>query len=200
MRVIAGTLRGRSLQAPAGLRVRPTSDALRETLFNICGPAVAGSLWVDCCAGTGAVGIEAISRGAAFVYFIETARAARAVLAANLRRLQIGDAAVLSRPALPALAQLAGDERLRAHGGCDFFFFDPPYADAALYAAVLAQLNQHAEALLAPGAWVIVEQARRHELPSAYGGLTRFRQVEQGDSRLGFYRRAAASEPTPPTQ
>src|SRR5579883_2727898 len=97
MRVIAGALRGRALQAPRGLSVRPTSDALRETLFNICGPAVVGSVWVDCCAGSGAVGIEALSRGAKRVFFIEPARAARTALQTNLVRLGLSGARGLSR-------------------------------------------------------------------------------------------------------
>ncbi|MGH9542153.1 MAG: 16S rRNA (guanine(966)-N(2))-methyltransferase RsmD [Terriglobales bacterium] len=192
MRVIAGALRGRALQAPPGLRVRPTSDALRETLFNVCGPRVAGSVWVDCCAGSGAVGIEALSRGAAAAFFIEPARAARTALQANLRRLGLDEAPILARPAPAVLAALAEDARWSARG-CDFFFLDPPYGDASLYAAVLGRLGGADCGLLAAEAWVIVEHARRADCGARHGRLERFRLLEQGDSSLSFYRLAGGA-------
>lgn len=188
MRVIAGALRGRALRAPRGLAVRPTSDALRETLFNVCGPVVAGSVWVDCCAGSGAVGIEALSRGAKRVFFIEPARAARTALQANLAQLGLSDARVLAQAAPAALAALAADPNWPSRG-CDFFFLDPPYAEPCLYEAVLERLGG-AAALLAPAAWVIAEHARRDDPGAEHGRLRRFRRLEQGDSTLSFYRLA----------
>lgn len=178
MRIIAGQFRGRTLSAPAGLRLRPTSDALRETLFNILGPAVAGSVFVDACAGTGAVGIEALSRGAAEVVFVEAAGTALAALRGNLRRL-----------GLPARHVLAG--RVPAAFGAipraaDFLFLDPPYAAEALYTRALEAIG-NGDAALTAGGQVIVEHARRHDLAAAYGRLRRKRAVMQGDSQLSFF-------------
>lgn len=184
MRIIAGQYRGRRLLAPPGPRLRPTSDALRETLFNILGAEVAGAVFVDACAGTGAVGLEALSRGAAEAIFIEPAAAALAALRANLAQLPPPLAAhVLPRRAPAAFARLG-----RA---ADLVFLDPPYAALDLYAQCLEALGgAAAETALAAGARVIAEHARRHELAVAYGRLRRQRVVAQGDSQLSFYRLA----------
>lgn len=186
MRVIAGSHRGRALQAPRGLAVRPTSDALRETLFNILSGRVADSVWVDCCAGSGAVGIEALSRGAAWCDFIECAPPALAALRENLRRLDLaGRAGVIVRPAPAGLRPCAAD-RGRAPRAADFLYLDPPYAEEELYAAVLESLASPDSAALAPGAWVIVEHARRTRAPESHGWRS-FRRLDQGDSALTFY-------------
>ncbi len=186
MRVIAGQFRGRTLLAPPGLRLRPTSDALRETLFNILGAKVPGAVFVDACAGTGAVGIEALSRGAAEAVFVEPSRPAVAALRANLARLPAAPAEIIVRPLPGALARLPRP--------ADLLFLDPPYAAAEVYEASLAALGgQRAPDALRPEAWVVAEHARRQDLAAAYGRLHRIRVVTQGDSQLSFYALAAAA-------
>lgn len=201
MRVIGGTLRSRSLRAPAGMRVRPTSDALRETLFNVLGPAVGGSVFVDCYAGTGAVGIEAFSRGAEHVIFIESSRAALKTLRENLRSLDIHAASrtqaraergvtVIERTVSDALDELS---RL-APSGCDFVFLDPPYAHAHEYERALLELEKRND-LIREHSVIVAEHARRNPLKKAYGTLACYRTRNQGDSALSFFRRAVESRP-----
>lgn len=195
MRVIGGIYRSRALKAPGGERVRPTSDKLRETLFDILGPSVAGCWLVDAYAGSGAIGIEACSRGAERVFWIESHRASQKVLQENVRSLGIADgqATLLPRPAASGLAELARRPEVIAHGGVDTIFLDPPYAMADEYDRVLHALGGetpllHAETL------VIAEHARRQALAGRYGHLQLVRRVEQGDSALSFYRRAIVTE------
>ncbi|MCI0356227.1 MAG: RsmD family RNA methyltransferase, partial [Acidobacteria bacterium] len=123
MRVIAGTYRSRRLRSLPGRATRPTSDRLRETLFDVLAGAVEGALWVDLYAGTGAVGIEALSRGARMVYLVESSHRAAAVIRANLRGLGVkGGYELMERDVLSAL------RKLEAEGiACDFCFLDPPY-------------------------------------------------------------------------
>jgi 16S rRNA (guanine(966)-N(2))-methyltransferase RsmD len=191
MRVIGGIYRSRALKAPHGERVRPTSDKLRETLFDILGPSVAGSWFVDAYAGSGAIGIEACSRGAERVFWIESHRASQKVLQENVRALGIAasQATLLARPAASALPELARRPEVAAHGGVDFIFLDPPYALADEYDRVLQLLGNeelvHAETL------VIAEHARRQAPAEQYGSLRLSRRVEQGDSALSFYRPAS---------
>lgn len=186
MRVIAGQFRGRTLVAPPGLRLRPTSDALRETLFNILAAKVPGAVFVDACAGTGAVGIEALSRGAAEAVFIEPSRPALDALRANLSRLPAAPAEIIARPLPGALARLARP--------ADLLFLDPPYTAAEVYEATLEALGmERAPEVLQPEAWVVAEHARRWDLAAIYGRLHRFRVVTQGDSQLSFYAIAAAA-------
>ena len=153
MRVIAGKFRSRLLRAPHGMDVRPTSDRLRETLFNVLTPgnpeALAGSVWLDVCAGTGAVGIEAISRGASSVYFIEAARDAARILRENLRALGITEGYEVSEREAAAALRLLDTNAVV----CDYCFFDPPYAADELYPAVLGFLSQ--SRLLKPASIVI---------------------------------------------
>src|SRR5258708_7110541 len=142
MRIIAGKFRSRPIHAPRGRNVRPTSDRLRETVFNVLTAgdpqALAGSVWLDLFAGSGAVGIEALSRGAGSVYFVESARVAAAAIRQNLKALGIAAGFEVSeRPALTALRQLE-----RAAVACDYCFLDPPWADAAAYRDVLALLAE----------------------------------------------------------
>ena len=180
MRIIAGEYRSRRLKTPAGRATRPTSDRLRETLFNVAGPAVPGSTWYDCFAGSGAVGLEALSRGAAFAVFFETGRDALRALRANIAALDAGARCrVVEQPVAQALA--------RAERPADFLFLDPPYAAEREYARLLAWLGE-APPLLAPAATVIVEHARRSTLAPAYGRLSRVRLLEQGSSAFSFYR------------
>jgi 16S rRNA (guanine(966)-N(2))-methyltransferase RsmD len=186
MRVIAGTYRSRILKSLKGLALRPTSDRLRETLFNVLGHDVTGARFVDLFAGTGAVGIEALSRGAIEVVFIENHPPAATLIRRNLESLGIlSGTTVLAVDALRGLAMLASGRR-PAEPGFDFIFLDPPYAAAEDYARVLEFLGS-AE-LLAPGAIVVAEHYHKFDLREEAGILRRFRVLKQGDAALSFYR------------
>jgi 16S rRNA (guanine966-N2)-methyltransferase len=183
MRVIAGTYRSRILKSLKGTALRPTSDRLRETLFNILGPAVAGSRFMDIFAGTGAVGIEALSRGAIQAVFIENHPPAAALIRGNLESLD----ALAGAKILP-LDALRGLEKLCAPGATalyDFIFLDPPYAAEQDYLRVLRFLSTNA--LLAPHATVIAEHYKTFSLPEQIGGLNRTRILLQGDAALSFF-------------
>jgi 16S rRNA (guanine(966)-N(2))-methyltransferase RsmD len=187
MRIVAGQYRSRKLKSPGRLRLRPTSDRLRETLFDILGPTVEDSLFVDVYAGTGAVGIEALSRGAREVIFIEQQPAALALIRKNLEHLSVTvGAQVLAMDALRGLEVLAS-----RHALADFVFVDPPYKEAEEYERVLDFLDS--SHLLAPAGRIIVEHSRRTELPEWLTRLERSRIVEQGDAALSFYRLAMAA-------
>ena len=193
MRVIAGKYRSRKLKTPDFLReaqspqaVRPTSDRLRETLFNILGPSVEDSLFVDLYAGTGAIGIEAISRGAREVFFVDRDPACISLVRQNLESLDI-------RTGIEVIAADAerGLEKLSArHLIADFIFFDPPYNDDG-YSDLLEYLD--ASHLVAPQGIVIAEHSSKLELPERLVRLERTRLLEQGDAALSFYRLAAAA-------
>ena len=187
MRVIAGKYGSRRLRGPGKLRLRPTSDQLRETLFNILGPAVDGCLFVDLYAGTGAVGIEALSRGAREAIFIERHAASAALIRRNLRELRVDRGAeVLQGDVLRGLEKLTA-RRLLA----DFIFLDPPYAKADEHLRLLEFLD--ASHLVAPQGRVIAEHHRKLDLPERLEKLERTRIVEQGDAALSFYRLALAA-------
>ena len=186
MRVIAGTYRSRILKSLKGLALRPTSDRLRETLFNVLGPAVVGARFVDVFAGTGAVGIEALSRGAAEVVFIENHSPAVALIRKNLESLGVrSGATVFGADALRGLEMLAA-KRKADRAAFDFVFLDPPYAAAEEYERVLRILGS--ASFLAPGSVVIAEHHKKFDLPVYAGSLTRFRILKQGDAALTFYR------------
>lgn len=183
MRVIAGEYRSRVLQAPKGMATRPTSDRLRETLFNVLGPRVEGARVVDLYAGSGAVGIEALSRGSEFVWFAEKAPAAVAAIRANLQMLKIsGGFAVEDRGVRKLLEMLLSKER-----AVEIAYLDPPYEAAEEYAATLEFLGRHHRVLLAEGAVVVAEHAKRQPTEEQYGELKRTRLLEQGDAALSFY-------------
>jgi 16S rRNA (guanine966-N2)-methyltransferase len=191
MRVIAGTYRSRILKSLKGLDLRPTSDRLRETLFNVLGPGVAGSRFIDLFAGTGAIGIEALSRGAAEVVFVENHPPAVALIRRNLETLHIrSGATVLATDALRGLEKLASRKK-RDSPGYDFVFFDPPYVAAKDYARVLEFLGS--TYLLASSGIVIAEHRRKFDLPENVGMLRCYRILKQGDAALSFYRRADAA-------
>ncbi|HEY6447511.1 MAG TPA: 16S rRNA (guanine(966)-N(2))-methyltransferase RsmD [Acidobacteriaceae bacterium] len=186
MRVIAGTYRSRPLTAPRGTATRPTSDRLRETVFNILAPHIEGACFADLYAGTGAVGIEALSRGAAHVTFVESAAPAVAALRANLAALKIREGFQLEQRSVPvALRNLS-----RRDPRFTFVYLDPPWEDAIAYTETLTMLAQSSAALLAPRAIVIAEHARRGSatITDTYGVLHRYRILEQGDAALSFYR------------
>jgi 16S rRNA (guanine966-N2)-methyltransferase len=167
--------------------MRPTSDRLRETLFNILGPAIEDSLFVDVYAGTGAIGIEAISRGAREVIFIEAHAASARLVRENLAALGVREGAeVIEAAALHGLEKLAARRRM-----ADFVFLDPPYEKEEEYLLALEFLD--GSHLLAPRGLAIVEHSCKMELPERFDRLERTRLVEQGDAALSFYRLAAAA-------
>jgi len=184
MRVIAGQYRSRVLQAPRGLDTRPTSDRLRETLFNVLAPRTEGAVFLDLYAGSGAVGIEALSRGAREAIFVEQAEAANRTIRANLASLGIrGGYALEARGVSAALRRLAEAERQ-----VDLVFLDPPYADAGEYETALGLLGGECATVLAPGGLAIAEHEKRRGLEERYGRLARYRVLQQGDAALSFYR------------
>jgi 16S rRNA (guanine966-N2)-methyltransferase len=187
MRVIAGTYRSRILKSLKGLALRPTSDRLRETLFNVLGPNVSGARFLDLFAGTGAIGIEALSRGAKEVVFIENHAPAGKLIRQNLDSLDIRSGfTVMAVDALRGLEVLASRKQKSARG-FDCIFLDPPYAAAEEYARVLEFLGS--TELLAPGGIVIAEHRSKFGLCEEAGALKRFRVLKQGDAALSFYRR-----------
>lgn len=193
MRVIAGTYRSRVLKSLKGQALRPTSDRLRETLFNVLGQDVAGSRFLDLFAGTGAIGIEALSRSAKEVVFVENHAPAAGLIRRNLESLGIQKGArVLATDALRGLEKLAGHHIQKAGGILfDFIFLDPPYSAAKDYSRVLEFLGSGD--LLASAGIVIAEHRRSFELPEEVGVVRRYRVLKQGDAALSFYRRAAAA-------
>jgi 16S rRNA (guanine966-N2)-methyltransferase len=187
MRVIAGKFRSRRLKSPGSLRLRPTSDRLRETLFNVLGPTIQDSLFIDLYSGTGAIGIEAVSRGAREVIFVENHAATARLLRANLDALEIRSGfELITAEAEKALVKLAA-----RHVVADFIFLDPPYDDRDEYESTLDFLD--ASHLLAPTTLVIAEHFDADSLPDRYTRLERVRVIEQGDAALSFYKLAAAA-------
>jgi 16S rRNA (guanine966-N2)-methyltransferase len=196
MRIIAGKFRSRQLKSLKGLSLRPTSDRLRETLFNVLAELVVGARFVDLFAGTGAVGIEALSRGAREVIFIEKHAATMALLKKNLESLEIhGDARTITKDALQALQQIAG-ESTASRARVDILFLDPPYAEKAQYADVLAFLGN--SSMLANDAVVVAEHLRSFDLPENFAKLESVRVLRQGDAALTFYRFRSPSPPENP--
>jgi len=174
VRVIAGTLKGRKLEAPDWEGLRPTSDKLRETLFNVLAPRIEGARVLDGYAGTGAVGIEALSRGAAHVTFVEQDGRACALIASNLEKCRISNGyAIIQSSVLPAIEGL--------EPAFDVIFLDPPYASD------FHDALQHVGEIVKPDGVVVLEHARKSAPPLAPGRLTRVREIESGDSALTFY-------------
>lgn len=192
MRIIAGRLGSRRLSAPAGEATRPTSDRLRETLFNVLAPRIEGAVFLDLYAGSGAVGVEALSRGAARVLFVERAPVALKVLRTNLARLGLTEGFRIHPGQVGAfLRRPAEGESPRF----DVIFLDPPYDAAEEYATTLELLGAAAAALTAPGGVVIAEHRRKVKLELVYGCLSRVRLLEQGDAALSFYAKEAPAGP-----
>ncbi len=187
MRVIAGTYRSRIIEAPKGMETRPTGDRMRERLFNILATQVPGNRVADLFAGSGAIGIEAISRGAGFVLFVEKAEAAVTTIRSNLASLGIRSGFTISATSVVAALR-------KADAPFDLVFLDPPYEQAADYGETLRLLAEDAPRLLAPRAMVVVEHraSRGGKVPSVvaevYGSLRRYRVLEQGEAALSFYR------------
>ena len=172
MRVIAGEFRSRRLKSAPGLDTRPTPDRLRESLFNILTPVMDGARFLDAYAGTGAVGIEALSRGARHAWFLERKRAAVEIIRENLAGLGLESrATVVTGPVLLTLARHPAD----------IVFLDPPYEQEREYRSALEILAEN------PPALTVVQHSVRFALDDAYGALGRIRTVRQGDNVLSFY-------------
>ncbi|HEV2176072.1 MAG TPA: 16S rRNA (guanine(966)-N(2))-methyltransferase RsmD [Terriglobia bacterium] len=184
MRIISGKYRGLTLKTLKGPHLRPTSDQMRETLFDVLGPGIVNSTFLDAYAGSGAVGLEALSRGARDVVFIEHHRPAALLIRANLAALNLdGGAHVISSPVSKALDRLAGEgDRF------DFVFVDPPYVEYREYHHTLRQLGR--SGLLLGTSLVVAEHSRHTVLEDAYGNLHRSRELRHGDTQLSFYRLA----------
>jgi 16S rRNA (guanine(966)-N(2))-methyltransferase RsmD len=184
MRVIAGTYRSRQLSAPRGDKTRPTSDRLRETVFNILAPRIADSRFVDLYAGTGAVGIEALSRGASHVWFAENAIPALASLRKNLATLKIDPGFTLEERGVGAMLQQLG----KLQQPVDIVYLDPPYEAEDEYSGTLNFFGSvRGRAILAPNALVIAEHNSKAKLAARYGALEHTRLVKQGDAALSFF-------------
>ena len=178
MRVVAGAFKGRRLKPPAWEGLRPTSDRLRETLFDILGGAVEDACVLDGYAGTGAIGIEALSRGAARVTFVEDDRRAVTLIEQNLASLAIP----VGREPQEGHVNIRTGFRGLTEASFDVIVLDPPYARDAAAEALAA-----AAGLLAPAGRLVVEHAARHAPPAAHGRLRLQRTVTAGDSALSFY-------------
>lgn len=207
MRIIAGEFRSRTLLAPAGMDTRPTSDRLRETLFNVLQPRMAGARFLDLYAGSGANGLEAVSRGAREAVLVERAAPALQAIRANVAALGVAGRVRVEGLAvqrwLVGAARAAEQEGVAERGSSqgagafDVIFLDPPYADGEAYAFTLRWLGGAGAALLAEGGVVAAEHLRvrrgRGQTPPSvvlaeeYGGLHRTRLLEQGDAALSFY-------------
>lgn len=193
MRVIAGTHRSRLLVSPRGTATRPTSDRLRETLFNILASRIDGCLFADLYAGTGAVGIEAISRGAAHVWFAENSPAALAAINQNLAALKIARGFSIEDRGAGALLQRLAKSAKRI----DIVFLDPPYEAGAEYEGTLNFFGSiRGRSILAPDALVIAEHSSKADFPKRFGGLEHTRLLRQGDAALSFYKVTAPSDAT----
>jgi 16S rRNA (guanine966-N2)-methyltransferase len=186
--VIAGQYRSRPLRSLPGQEIRPTADRLRETLFNVLTAgnpgALEGSVWADLYAGTGAVGIEAMSRGAGKVYFVESSASASRLIRRNLESLQASSGFELMQvEAGKALRRLEA-QRI----ALDYVFLDPPYNKEEEYVATLVFLSK--SPVLCDPAVVIAEHRKQFDPGENFEGMKRFRRMAQGDAGLSFYRRA----------
>lgn len=182
MRVISGLYRGRVLKSPPDNKTRPTSDRLRETLFNILTPRIDDETrFLDLCAGTGAIGIEAISRGAAFVTFVDRSKKACALIEENLDRLGVPE------PQTDVLNLDAENFTGRDHASpWDIIFFDPPYDSD--YSVAMHDIGTGG--LVSTDGVLVVEHHTKKEMPELVGSLRRWRVLKQGDTSLSFYENA----------
>ncbi len=192
MRIITGLYRGRVLKSPPSMEIRPTSDRLRETLFNVIAPRIEDARFLDLCAGTGAIGIEALSRGAAFVSFVDRVHKMCALVEANLDLCGVPEelTEVVKSDAAEYVRRTAVGEGRDWRGGAqpwDIVFFDPPYA--VDYLPVLRAIGQHPGTMLKEGGILIVEHHHKNTLRDEFGGIRRWRILKQSDSALSFYER-----------
>lgn len=182
MRVISGVFRSRQLKGKPPAGIRPTSDKLRETLFNVLGPVVEGSIFLDAFAGMGGVGIEALSRGAQHVHFVDRSRQACAIIRENLRSLGVKEGVRVIEAPMERAMRLFESENL----AFDIAFLDPPYERDTLYLESLSEFGTRP--LLRDGGLLVMEHSKRMELPESAGKLRKYRALTQGDSTLSFYR------------
>ncbi len=185
MRIIAGKFRSRRLRSLPELDIRPTSDRLRETLFSVLvggdPTALGGSVWLDLFAGTGAVGIEALSRGAGKVYFVESSKPAAELIRQNLLSLGIAQGFEIVRQKGARAIREFESRQINP----DFIFLDPPYRLQQIYRETLDLLGN---SLISERALVVAEHEKRFDPGENFGRLQRFRKLEQGDAALSFYR------------
>ena len=181
MRVIAGTYRGRRLYGPRTQTLRPTSDRVREALFSILGNRLPHSRFLDLYAGTGAVGIEALSRGADHVTAVESNRDAVNLLQRNKRLCEIGAELVIQAQAVEQFLQRPD----HWHGPYDIVFADPPYAETATLSSLFGE--SMTGSLFALDAWLIVEHRKKTASPTALGPTTLRRQYCYGDTSPSLY-------------
>ncbi len=187
-RIISGRYRGRRLKTPAGAATRPTASRVRQVLFDILAPELPGCRFLDAFAGSGGVGLEALSRGAAQVVLVERGRAALAALRANLESLG-GDPRVELRRDDGLVALRAAARRGTA--AFDLIFLDPPYESELARAALEVIADGGA---LRAGGTVVVEHFHKRPLPETIGRLARDRVVRVGDHLLSFYRLAPSEQ------
>lgn len=171
MRVISGKFKSRRLKGTPPAGIRPTSDKLKETVFNILGASVEGATFLDGCAGMGAIGIEAISRGAAQVHFVEQSRKACQIIRENLKSLGVEEGFKILEMDLIKALDVIGVQ-------FDIAYIDPPYEREDLYDAALARFR---------GGLLILEHSKRKDLPETAGSLRKIRSLVQGDAALAFY-------------
>ena len=184
MRIISGRYKSRRLKGPPVAGIRPTSDKLKETIFNVVGTEIEGSIFLDGCAGTGGIGVEALSRGAQMVYFIEQSSKACRIIHENLRSLEIQDGyKILEMDLIKGI-----DRCVREGVHFDIAFLDPPYEREDLHHTALGHLAA------APPGLLIIEHSKRKDLPDFACGLQKIRSLVQGDARLAFYRRVGGPE------
>ena len=183
MRIIAGEFRGRVIKSPTGARTRPTSDRLRETLFNVLAPKIEGARFLDLCAGTGAIGMEALSRGAEHVTFVDRSRKACALIEENLDLLQIPEDST-------DIQALSAENFVgRTHPQkWDIAFYDPPYDTD--YSIVLFEFGSENDRMLNPDGVLIAEHHTKHTLPDMVRMIRRWRILKQGETSLSFYERS----------
>ena len=185
MRVIAGIHRSRLLVSPRGTATRPTSDRLRETLFNVVAGRIEGCLFADLYAGTGAIGIEAMSRGASHVWFSENSPGALAAINQNLAALKITRNFTVEDRGTGALLQ----RLTKASKRIDIVFLDPPYEADAEYEGTLSFFGSvRGRLILSPNAFVIAEHSSKSDLAKRFGCLEHTRLIRQGDAALSFYK------------
>jgi 16S rRNA (guanine(966)-N(2))-methyltransferase RsmD len=174
--------------------VRPTSDRLRETLFNVIAPRIEGASFLDVCAGSGAVGIEALSRGASHVTFVDQSRRMCALIEANLNLCKIAEeeTQVVQAETIEFIRRILHPSAARSKKPAnrtapwDIVFFDPPYNTD--YLPILKTFGAHASSLLSENGLLIVEHHHKNELKDEAGSIIRSRILKQGDSALSFYR------------
>jgi 16S rRNA (guanine966-N2)-methyltransferase len=192
MRVIAGKYRSRPLRSLRGMDIRPTSDRLRETLFNVLTAgnpsALEGSIWLDLFAGTGAVGIEALSRGAREVHFVERSKLAAEAIRKNLQSLGIEEGFEILQEEPPRAFWRMARQKVAA----DVVFLDPPYRMKSAYTETLQALAE--SSVIWAMSVVVAEHEKKYDPGEEFGALRRFRHLVQGDSALSFYRLSNATE------